>query len=221
MPKVIMHNSIGLDGSILHFDVNMELHYRIAGKFGADIHFVGSNTVKAGFEMYGGEMPTETKSDYMKPKKDTHLPYWVIPDTRGKLMGTLHSLRNYEFCRDVILLVSKRTTQAYLHYLKERNYDYIVCRDEHVIYEEAFEILSRDFEAKTVLVDAGPTLNGILLEKGLVDEISLLLHPFLVGKKSGKLFERLDLEKKNIKLKLLQCEVIENHYVLLSYKVNS
>ena len=50
-------------------------------------------------------------------------------------------------------------------------------------------MLGRDFDAKTILVDAGPTLNGILIERGLVDKISLLLHPFLVGKKSGKLFE--------------------------------
>jgi len=33
IPKVIIHNSISIDGSLSSFEPNMELHYRIAGMF--------------------------------------------------------------------------------------------------------------------------------------------------------------------------------------------
>ena len=57
LPKVIMHNSISLDGSVKDFEVNMGLHYQIAGSYGADVHLIGSNTAKIGMEMFLPEIP--------------------------------------------------------------------------------------------------------------------------------------------------------------------
>ena len=51
--KIILHNSISLDGSLLNFDVNMQLHYQIAGGYKPDAHLIGSNTIKMGIELYG------------------------------------------------------------------------------------------------------------------------------------------------------------------------
>ena len=36
IPKIILHNSISLDGSLINFDVDMETHYKIAGSFKPD-----------------------------------------------------------------------------------------------------------------------------------------------------------------------------------------
>ena len=124
MLKVVMHNSVSLDGAILGFDLNMELHYRVTGRYKADIQLVGSNTVKMGIDMFGVEIPPEEESDFKKPEKDTGLPYWVIPDTRGVLVGILHYLRRTEFCRDILVLVSEKTDRDYLQYLEERDCDY-------------------------------------------------------------------------------------------------
>ena len=218
-PRVIMHNSVSLDGSATNFEVNMGLHYQLAGEYKQDIHFVGSNTIKTGMEQYLEEIPPEDESDFKKPEKNTDQAYWVIPDTRGILRGLLHTCRRDQFCPDVIILVSDTTPEDYIQYLEERHYDYIVCGDDHVDYEKAFEILNKNYGAKTVLVDAGPVLNGILLEKGLIDEISLLVMPELVGKKSLYMFSGLNLEERNIELELLESRVIENSYVLLRYRV--
>ena len=75
--KVIMHNSVSLDGSFTDFDVNMELHYQIAGKYGADANLIGSNTIKTGIELYGGEIPPENEADFAKPNRDAALPYYL------------------------------------------------------------------------------------------------------------------------------------------------
>ncbi len=40
--KVIIHNAISLDGEIRGFDIDMGLHYTIAGKYRPDVHLVGS-----------------------------------------------------------------------------------------------------------------------------------------------------------------------------------
>lgn len=58
MQKVVIHNSISLDGSLTGFEPNMELHYQIVGSYKPDIYFVGSNTVKVGATLYG-EIPAE------------------------------------------------------------------------------------------------------------------------------------------------------------------
>ena len=59
LPKIILHNSVSLDGSLTNFGPNMELHYQIAGKYNVDAHLIGSNTVIVGVELYGGDVPPE------------------------------------------------------------------------------------------------------------------------------------------------------------------
>ncbi|MFC1894149.1 dihydrofolate reductase family protein, partial [Chloroflexota bacterium] len=65
----------------------------------------------------------------------------------------------------------------------------------------------------------GPMLNGLLLGRGLIDEISLLVFPFLVGTKSDKLLAHLNFEIQNVNLELLTCEDLDRGHVLLRYKV--
>lgn len=219
IPKVIMHNSVSLDGSATDFEVNMGLHYQLAGEYKEDIHFVGANTIKTGIETYLEEIPPENESDFEKPEPNTGLLYWVVPDTRGILKGLLHTCRRDQYCRDIIVLISNKTPEEYVQYLEERHYDYLYCGDDHIDYERVLELLNTKYDAKTVLVDAGPTLNGILLEKGLVDEISLLVMPVLVGKKSYNLFSGLNLEERNLALELLECRTLVNGCILLRYKV--
>ena len=214
--KVIIHNSISLDGSFLNFNFDMGLHYQIAGSFKPDAHLIGSVTAKTGLETYGGEIAKEEKQDFQKPKKDKKLPYWVIVDTKGILKGLLHAYRRFEFCRDVIILASKRTPKAYLAYLKERNYDYYIAGDKFVDFKKAFLWLESKYKTKTILTDTGRTLADILISKDLVDEISLLVYPVIVGSKSENLFEQID---KIINLKLVKNEVLNKNYLWLIYKI--
>ena len=94
-----------------------------------------------------------------------------------------------------------------------------MCGNEHIDFEETFGVLSTVYGIKTILVDSGPTLNGALLEKGLVDEISLIVCPVLVSTKSDNLLACLNVGEQNIKLSLLASEVLDNSLVLLRYEV--
>ena len=219
MPKVIMHNSVSLDGSFTHFDVDMELHYQIASRYRVDANLIGSNTIKTGIEIYGREIPLENEADFNKPERDAALPYWIIVDTKGINQGLLHTRRSFEFCKDVIVLISQQTREDYVNYLNERHYDYLVEGNEHLDYNKALSALSTQYGIKKILVDSGTTLNGILLGRGLIDEISLLVSPILVGTRSDTLLSHLNLQRENVNLELLTCEGLDKGLVLLRYKV--
>jgi len=215
--KTIMHNSISLDGSFINFDVDMGLHYQLASRFKADAHLIGSETVRAGGELYG--IPPEKETDFIKPERDSGLPYWIIVDSKGKTKGLLHTCRSFEFCKDVIVLISRKTSGDFIHYLKERNYDYLICGDIRVNLKKAYDALTEKYKISIIMVDSGPTLNGVLLDTGLIDEISLLVFPVLVGNRSDKLLAQLNFGNHNVSLRLLEHEYLDKGLVLLRYQV--
>ena len=215
-PKIIIHNSISTDSSLTNFEPNMSLHYKIAGSFKPDINLIGSNTIKKGIELYGEEVHLEEKKDFKKPKRNKKLPYWVIIDTRGKLKGLLHTCRRFELCKDVIILISEKTPKDYLNYLIERNYDYHNVGKDHVDLKKAIELLSNKYKAKTILTDTGRILGNLLIKQGFVSMISLLIHPIIVGNKSYNMFSDIN---KNLKLKLIKNEILENDYIWLVYTI--
>jgi 2,5-diamino-6-(ribosylamino)-4(3H)-pyrimidinone 5'-phosphate reductase len=217
-PKIILHNSISLDGSFVNFEVNMGVHYHITGSYKPEAHLIGSNTMKTGIELYGEEVPPEEKGDFEKPKRDEGLPYWVILDTKGICKGLLHTCRRFEYCRDIIVLISEETPEDYIHFLKERDYNYHRVGQTHVDLKKSLELLAEKYDFKTVLADTGRILGNLLLEQGLVSEISLLIHPIVVGNEGENLFSRIT---NNIKLKLLKNETLENGHIWVCYKVEN
>ncbi len=255
-PKIVMHNSVSLDGSFVGFEVNIGRHYEAAraywtkttliglmhnsvsldgssAGFGSDVGqhqgvvraswtkmmLTGSRTVVTGIETYQKDRPPEEKSDFSRPDKGAAAPYWVVPDTQGITQGLLHLCRRSEFCRDVILLISRKTGEQFVSYLEERNYDYLVCGEEKVDFARAFDWLSDKYGVETVMVDSGPTLNRVLLEQGLMNEISLLVHPILVGNPGNRLLSDLAGARTPVKLQLLDSSQAGAGTVMLRYKV--
>jgi 2,5-diamino-6-(ribosylamino)-4(3H)-pyrimidinone 5'-phosphate reductase len=128
-------------------------------------------------------------------------------------------IRRSEYCPALVILVSKKTSNEYISYLEERSYGYLVAGDDHVDYKSALEMLSERYNVKTVVTDAGGTLNSILLGQGLVNEISLLVAPTVVGKASANVFGKFNPEKNGISLELLKSEFVDANYAWLVYKV--
>jgi len=216
LPKIIVHNSVSADGSLTNFEPDMRLHYKIAGNYKPDVHLIGSNTIKTGIEMFGGEVPPEEENDFIKQKRVKSLPLWVIIDTKGDLKGLLHTCRRFEFCRDVIVLVSEKTPETYLDHLSERNYDYLITGKDTVDLTTALNLLYEKYHVNTILTDTGRVLGNILISQGFVEEISLLLHPVIVGNRSYNMFSDM---MSSVQMKLKKCEVLDNDCVWLVYRV--
>lgn len=214
--KIIIHNSVSLDCSLTGFIPDMDLHYRIAGEYKPDAHLIGADTVFAGNEMFGETIPKEVSSDFIKPDRDPNLPRWIITDSGGRLQGMLHTCRRFEFCRDVIILVSDYTPDSYLKHPEARNYNYFIEGKEKVDLEKAINHLSINFKINTILTDTGRVLGNILLNLRLVDEISILIHPLFVGEKRYPMFSEL---KNNPEIKLKKSECFNNGCVWNVYDV--
>ncbi len=218
IPKIILHNSISIDGSLTNFEPNMELHYKIAGDYKPDAHLIGSNTIKSGIELYGKDIPIEEQKDYQKQERIKNIPYWVIIDTKGQLEGLLHICRRFEFCKDVIILISEKTPKNYVNYLKERNYEYHIVGKNQANLKKTLQLLLTRYQVKIILTDTGRILGNLLLNKGFVSEISLLVHPIIVGIKSYNIFSDID---KDFKLKLVKKEILKDDFIWVVYTIKN
>ena len=219
LPKVILHNSVSADGRNTEFIPDIGLHYELASRWKFDVHLVGSNTILKSEE----EVPQEGEEAFEAPevKPEDTRSLLVVPDSRGRVRSW-HALRRAGMWRRMMALCSRSTPKEYLEYLEKRHIDRIVAGDDHVDMRGALEKLNEDYGAKTVLLDSGGILNGILLRAGLVDEVSLLVHPCLAGDRSPLSFFS-DSETASpegvVQLRLKDVEKLRGDTVWLHYEV--
>jgi 2,5-diamino-6-(ribosylamino)-4(3H)-pyrimidinone 5'-phosphate reductase len=214
-PKIIIHTQVSLDGCRRGFE-DTGIYYRVAARFGEDAVLFGADTVLAAGEQW--QLP-EKEADFVKPESapDDKRPLAVVPDSRGRLR-CLHLFRNMPYVRDAVVLVSRRTPDTYLAYLRDRNYDFIVAGDDHVDYCAALEALASRYDCRTIRTDSGGRLTNILLEQGLADELSLVISPCLVGDGSLHAFGSLVLQE-TVKLELMSSEVLDGNYLNVHYNI--
>lgn len=212
-PKVIMHTQVSLDGCIHGFE-NPAAYYAAAAKIDADMILFGSNTVVEALAQYpddeeGFRIPPADASDAR--------PWGVIPDSRGRVRK-FRALMGMGYLKGVVALVSAATPKEYLDYLEKRGVDAVMAGDDHVDCAAAFEELNRRYGCRVLRTDSGGTLTSALLNRGLVDEISLVLSPCLVGAASDTVFKNLSI-RENVRLELTGTEVIEGGYLCVKYSV--
>ena len=188
IPKLIIHNSISLDGSTTGFEANLDVHYKLLSGYQPDAIIVGSNTARTGTQFFCEIIPPEEELDFKKPEiqPDDPRAYWLIADSRGILEGLM-------------------------------NYDFIRTGADRVNIRHALEVANERYGFELVVSDSGGVLNSILLEHGLVEEISLIITPEIAGRNGTNLFRTL--EKSGTRLELLKNQIVEKQYVHLVYQV--
>ncbi|HEX2028752.1 MAG TPA: RibD family protein [Nitriliruptorales bacterium] len=230
-PRVVTHNAISVDGRLDGFSPDLARYYQLAGTFPQQAILSGSGTVLAaatsrGVEMVGedparsgGDVRTEEASLPGARAEEASLPLMVIVDSQGRLTR-LDWLRSRPHWHDVLILCSSATPAAHLDRLDRSGTPYEVVGDEHVDLVAALDVLGHRYGVRHVRVDAGPGLNGALLRAGLVDEVSILLAPYLVGHRSPQplhLFDGLASEAR--RLQLISVEQLPDDHVWLRYVV--
>lgn len=219
LPKVIIHVAVSVDGRIDWISPDLGLFYGLISRWNEDATLAGSDTILKAPEQgpddaaSGAEPPAKTSGD--------RRPLLVVPDSRGRIKNW-NWLRGLQYWREGIALCSRSTPCDYLDYLDRARVEYIVAGEDHVDYRAALEELSARFGVGVVRVDSGGTLNGALLRAGLVDEVSVLVHPSLVGGTTPRsLFRAPDLTSAEgvVNLELAGVEQPGNGVVWLRYDV--
>lgn len=222
-PRVIIHTAMSLDGRITNFPADLELYYTLAAQWNPDAILFGSGTVLAAVRDNPAlEVPPEHEEMFTPPAgQPDPRPLLVIADSRGQVR-CWEAIRKWPYMRDVLAVCSRATPPEYLAYLKERSIGTIITGAERIDMREALEALNREYMAKTVRMDSGGTLNSVLLHDGLVDEVSVLVHPVIAG---GSPFPTLcDPDQagiKDLQVPLAHChtEVMKDGIVWLRYAV--
>lgn len=221
LPRVIMHNAVSVDGRVDWISPDLGQFYGLASTWREDVTLAGSETILTA-EAMDGVSPEEVEASELQPSNpDDSRPLLAIVDSRGRLRNWLW-WRKQPYWRDVVALCSHSTPSAYLDYLRERQVNYIVAGDDHVDLRVVLEEFNARYGAKVVRVDSGGTLNGALLRAGLVDEVSLMIDPSLVGGTTARsIFRAPDLTSPEgvIKLRLIGVERLGGEAVWLRYEV--
>lgn len=215
IPRVILSNAVSPNGSLTGFPVDYGVYYPLLLSYKPDAVLVGADTVLAAPVEITPEMESDCHRRPSEPGETR--PLWVIVDSRGRLSAILHVFRRMEYVRDIIVLVAETTPPEYIHYLEDRGYLSITAGKDRVDLAAAMEVLSRDHAVRTLVSDTGGTLGTVMLESGLVDELSLVIAPALSGRTDVLLYR--PVSRKNIDLVLKCYRDIGEGYVHLVYEV--
>jgi 2,5-diamino-6-(ribosylamino)-4(3H)-pyrimidinone 5'-phosphate reductase len=213
---------MSLDGRITNFPADLELYYTIAARWNPDAILFGSETVLAAVQNNPSlDVPPEHQELFTPPENAVTdpRPLLVIADSRGRVR-CWDAIRKWPYMRGLLALCSSSTHQEYLSYLAEKQIATIVAGDDRIDMRSAFEALNARYGVKVVRVDSGGTLNSVLLNYGLVDEVSVLIHPFLTGgKPDPTIFDPLKagISALSIPLKLHHSEVFEHGIIWARY----
>lgn len=230
LPKVVCHNAASLDGRMDAIQPDLGLFYRLAATWKEDITLAGCDTLLHACAQYADAPDDDVAADKGDAAANAEIPakrpddpraLLVVPDSRGRLRN-LHRLRDEPYWRGVLSLCSRATPGEHLDYLRRHAIPCWILGEEKVDLRAALERMASELGARTVRVDSGGTLNGVLLRAGLVNEVSLVVQPTLVGGTSPRsIFRAADVASEHdaLPLRLLHVERLDGDGVWLRYEV--
>lgn len=223
LPRVILHIATSLDGRITNFPADLDTYYSLAARWNPDAILFGSETVLTAVRDNPDlEVPPEHEEMFRPPEGvEDPRPWLVIADSRGRVR-CWDAIRKWPYIRDLLAFCSSATPKEYLSYLEERKIAAIVTGIDQIDMREALEMLNRQYGVKTVRIDSGGTLNSVLLQAGVVDEVSVLIHPFLAGgRPDPTMFDPLKAGFPDLQIPLthVSTEVVGNGLVWARYLV--
>ena len=225
LPDVILHTATSVDGRITNFPADLGLYYGLAAQWNPDAILFGSETVLAAVrENPALEVPPEHEEMFTPPPgtKEDPRPLLVIADSRGRVR-CWDAIRKWPYMRDVLAFCSDSTPEEFLSYLEERKIGAIVAGTDRIDMREALRMLNRKYGVETVRIDSGGTLNSILLQAGVVDEVSVLIHPFLAGGRAEPTMfdpEKAGFPNLQVPLRHVNTEVMGNGLLWARYTVD-
>jgi 2,5-diamino-6-(ribosylamino)-4(3H)-pyrimidinone 5'-phosphate reductase len=166
-PQVVVHAAVSLDGATTGFTPDIGRFYELAAGFHEDVTLTGADTILA------QEANLEAAP---KPGPAPDGPLLAVVDGRGRV-SRWAELRDVGHWSDVLALYCATTPPRPA---ADRPAE-LVTGTDRVDLPAVVDALGRRDGVATIRVDSGGALTGALLRVGLIDEISLLVHPVLAG----------------------------------------
>ena len=190
-PYVICHMYISIDGKIDGEYMN-ESGCDISGEFYDDVIF------KMGTSMAGGRVTTQMYKargeNVLEKYSGLNLPdgdyiikaenYFFCFDRMGKCFynDTIYCYGGREM--QIVEVVSSKCDKRYLEYLRDINISYLIADS----VEEALNKIHDEFNVKRLVLTGGSIINGGFIKENCIDEISLVIAPYIEGNNKYKQF---------------------------------
>jgi 2,5-diamino-6-(ribosylamino)-4(3H)-pyrimidinone 5'-phosphate reductase len=162
----VAHVAVSVEGATDGFQPNLAQFYRLAATWSEDITLVGSDTVLA---------QEQALAAAAGPGPAVSGPLLAVVDGQGRVREW-EALRDAGHWSDVLALHAEATPPR----PEGRTVREIVVGTDRVDLAAALNAFATQ-GIEVVRVDSGGSLIGALLDGGLLDEVSLLVHPLLAG----------------------------------------
>lgn len=201
-PLIICHMLAALDGKItgpfMEADAisgASDAYEHTNGSFDPDAWLCGRVTTEENFTSHrkpdlDEDAPTVPEGDYVADS-DAEM-YYVSADASGKVGWQTNTLTYKKRPpAHVIELLSKKASNAYRAFLRDRQISYVIAGDDRLDCKLAAEKLKSHFGIEMLMVSGGGGINWSFLEAGVVDELSLVIAPVADGETdTPTVFER-------------------------------
>ncbi len=220
LPYVIIHIGMSVDGRIDWGGGADNPYYELVREFRADTDISGSNTMLKAF------LPEDPQKAFGQAYEQwvqiPDRPRLAVIDSRGRIKKW-NLIKRQPWWSGFVALCSGETPKEHLKYLEAEQIEYILAGHTQVDIRQALDALSDRYQTRRVRLDSGGILNGVFLRAGLVNEVSLVISPALVGGTSPMtMFVAPDLtsEEGVIPLTLMQIEKVKDRYLWVRYRVD-
>ncbi len=214
---IVLHIQTSLDARATGFEIDMGTYYQLAEKFEPDGIISGADTFLAA--PIPDEVP-EWSFEVAKNFPSCSRSVMAIVDSRGRVRNW-SAIKKQPFWKTPVALCSRSTPDEHIQYLKGEGIDTIIAGRDKVDLRKALKELRTRYGLRSLRIDSGGTLSAMMLKEGLIDEISLILSPCIVGNSNSAHFINPDVSElprpKDLKLKHI--EEMDNGMVWLRYDV--
>lgn len=193
--KVIVHMHTSIDGKIDGVYSQQEGD-KISGAFYSEELFRLSNanangaTTVAKYAAKGNPdlSKYETKGiDYQDWIPDIQADTWDISFDRKGRMGWETNYFEYGGQKNhAIEVLTEQASKSYLAFLQAMEIPYIICGTENLDLNQALIKLKKYFGITAISLAGGAVINGAFLKAHLVDEISIVVSPYVSGDENVK-----------------------------------
>ena len=161
-PYVVVHVAVSLDGCTTGFPADVGRFYSLLPTWREDVTLTGAETVLT---------QEQALASAPRPGPTSGAPLLAVVDSRRRIREW-EALRDCGYWSGVLALRAGSTPSDEGMSVPE-----LAAGSERVDLVEVLSRLSSQVGARVVRVDSGGGLTGVLLQRGLVDEVSLLIHP--------------------------------------------
>lgn len=143
--------------------------------------------------------------------------YWVVFDRKGKCNWNTNKVNYAQKNALVVEVLTKQAPKSFLAHLKEIGISYIIAGDDDLDFNLALIKLKTLYGIETLILSGGSKINGAFFKDNLIDELSLVIAPYIEGNNKEKCFIELN-EFKNHSFSFKEAKPLSDGGVHLAFE---